>query len=306
MKYYQIYGLNVESDFELLEAHEIDQPSEIQVTIVQGDIEEKYTEPMAIEYEMEIGYGFVHHEETWTCARFRGLATFMIRNGAQINYHLYEGYNRIHVNELIMDYCLGILLYQRNMLMIHGSGIYYKGKALIISGESGAGKSSLSDEMLERGYQLMADDIVAVDQKSENIYAYPAFPMRKLCVDAVMRKGLDKSTLIPIPDLEREKYGLILEHEYYAQEVLLGAMVIIRKGNVESPVLEEVVGADKLKYLTANFIRKELFNKVSYVKVTLMKALKVANSIPIYILTRPEDKLTVKEQADLVEKNIVI
>lgn len=305
MKYYQIYGLKVKSDFALSGAYEITEPSETQVTIVQGNIEKEYTEPMAIEYGMEFGHGVAHFEEKWTCLRVRGIAAFMIRDGVQINYHLYEGYSRIHVNELLMNYCFIILLYQRNMLLLHGSCIDYKGKALIISGDSGAGKSSLADEMLGRGYQLMADDIVAVDQQSENIYAYPAFPMRKLCVDAVVRKGLDKNTLIPIPDPEREKYGILLKNEYHAQEALLGAMVIIRKGNVESPILEEVVGADKLKYLTANFVRKELMNKVSKMNVLLMKAIKAANSMPIYILTRPEDKLTVKEQADLIEKTIV-
>lgn len=306
MKYYRIYGLNVESDFELLEALEIEKPSEIQVTIAQENIEKKYTEPMEIEYEMELGYGFVHHEERWTCARFRGLAVFIVSGGNKIGYHLYEGYDKIRVNELIMDYCLGILLYQKNMLMIHGSGVYYKGKALIISGESGAGKSSLADEMLNRGYKLMADDIVAVNQELADTYAYPAFPMRKLCLDAVVRKGLDKSKLISIPDPEREKYGIILDEEYYPQKAPLGAMVIIRKGDVENPVLEEVVGADKLKYFTASFIRKELFNKVSYLNETLMKAVKVANDLPIYVLTRPDEKLTVEQQADLIEKNIVM
>lgn len=306
MKYYQIYGLNVKSDFALSGAYEIEEPSEIQVTIEQGNIEKKYTEPMAVEYEMELGQGVAHYEENRVCLRVRGFATFMISAGNQICYHLYEGYDTIHVSELIMTYCFGILIYQRNMLMIHGSCIHYQGKALIISGESGAGKSSLADEMLARGYQLMADDIVATDQKVENIYAYPAFPMRKLCVDAVVRKGLDKNTLIPIPDPEREKYGILLNQEYYSQEALLGVMVIIKKGNVENPVLEEVVGADKLKYLTANFTRKELMNKVSKMNVLLMKAIKVANSMPIYVLTRPEDKITVKEQADLIEKNIVI
>lgn len=306
MRYYQIYGLIVQSDFALSGAYEIDKPLEIQVTIEQGNIEKNYIEPLAIEEKMEFGKGIVHHDGMRTCVRVKGAASFLVSEGNQINYHLYEGYDRGCVNDLLMNYCFSILLYQRNNLLIHGSAIHYKGKTLIISGDSGAGKSSLADEMLERGYQLMSDDIVAVDQKSENIYAYPAFPMRKLCVDAVMRKGLDKSTLIPIPDPDREKYGIILNQEYYSKEALLGAMVIIRKGNVENPVLEEIVGADKLKYLTDNFVRQELMKKVTKMNVLLMKAIRAANSMPIYILTRPENKLTVKEQADLIEKTIVL
>lgn len=302
MRYYQICGLNVESDFTLQGAYEIEKPSKVHVTIGQEEIEEKYTEIMPVEYEHEIGHGFINHQEKWSCARFRGIAVFVIREGNRIGYHLYEGYEAKHVSDLMIEYCLSVLAYQRNMLMIHGSGICYKGKTLIISGVSGAGKSSLAEEFLERGYQMMSDDVVPIDVEQEDLYGYPAFPLRKLCADAVERKGLDKSTLIPIQDDGREKYGMYLQDEYYTEKAPLGAMVILEKGNVEKPVITEILGADKLKYLTEYFIRKEIYKQISYPKESFMKAIKVANKLPMYKVIRPENQITVKEQADMLEK----
>lgn len=301
MKYYQIYGLNIESDFILQGVYEITKPEEIDVTICREIVEEKYIKTMPLEDEMALGHGFVRHEKKWTCARFKEIAVFIIVNGNKIGYHLYKGYDPIRVNEILLNYCMSVVAYQRNMIMIHGSGINYNGETLIISGESGAGKSSLADEMLERGYKLMADDVVAIDQDEGNIYAYPAYPMRKLCVDVLERKGIDKNNLIPIKDDEREKYGIILKDEYYPDKAVLGAMVIIRKGSVKNVIVEEVTGGDKLKYLTSNFIRKEIFNKVCDIKESIVKAIKMANNMHIYILTRPDNQITVQQQADIIE-----
>ena len=74
-----------------------------------------------------------------------------------------------------------------------------------------------------------------------------------------------------------------------------------------SKYVDILIGLILLSLVVSLYIyTKRLMNKVSKMNVLLMKAIKVANSMPIYILTRPEDKLTVKEQADLIEKSIII
>lgn len=304
MKYYLMYGLTLESDIDLFGAYEIDRISEPDVTIRQEKIEDKYITVTSTEYDMEIGSGMICYNKDWTCARFRGLATFLITNGNHIAYHLYEGYNKIHVNELIIDYSLCVLAYQRERLMIHGSGICYKGNSLIISGESGAGKSSLADEMLSRGNLFTADDVVALDQEGNDLYVYSAYPKRKLCADVVERKGLDKSKLVLVPNDEREKYNIIIDKEYYPDKLGIGALVIIQKGDVKEPVIKEITGSDKLKYLTRSYINKEIYERTSFSPNLFMKSVKIANLMKIYLLTRPESGDTVKQQADLVEEKL--
>ncbi len=301
---YLIFGLRVTSDIHLEGAYAIVKADDIQVKICQEKLDESYMEISDLERNNEQVGVVKHYEENWACLRFKKHGVFIIENGNTIKYQLYEQYDQHFVSQIFLCFCMTVLLIQRNMLLLHGSAILYKGKTLVISGESGAGKSSLSNEIMSRGYKQMSDDIVAVGQNEKGMIAYPSFPVRKLCADFVEKQEMDKSKLIPMPDIEREKYGLILRDEYYNQETVLGAMVIIRARDVEEPILEEITGADKLKYLTENFFRLDVYEQISFKPEDMLRAIKIANQMPIYTLTRPMNRMTVKEQADLIEKQI--
>lgn len=305
MYYYLLFGLVVKSDYELIEAYRIPDAISEDIYIHKAEFEdfevtEKEKELMKVAYVR-----FTHFEEKAAIIRHPGQAVFKIRNGEELLYQLYEGYDKNYIDQVILCYCMSVLLLQRGMLLIHGSCIRYKDKALLISGMSGSGKSSLADKLLSRGYQLISDDIIAFGKAKDNsMKIYPSFPLRKLCADVVEAAGMDKSRLIPIPSEEREKYGLLLKEEYYDKASEPGAMVIIQAGNVEQPVLEEITGAMKLKYLTENFFRAEVYEQTGISRVNMMSAIQLANQMPIYVLTRPEGRMTVEEQADLVQ-NII-
>ena len=57
---------------------------------------------------------------------------------------------------------MGAILMQRKILPLHGSAIAIDGKAYAIVGDSGAGKSTLASAFLNKGYQLLSDDVIAV------------------------------------------------------------------------------------------------------------------------------------------------
>lgn len=299
-----MYGLTVKTDFELKGVHEIEKTDDIQVSLLSGEIKKEYVDVTEEECSLEVGYGMICRKDNWMCARFRNLAVFEISNGNKITYQLYEGYDYMHVNELIVCFCMVVLAYQRGMVLIHGSGINYKNRALIISGLSGAGKSSLADELLDRNYLMIADDVVAIDSSNAIAQACASFPMRKLCADAVERKGYDKRDLFKVPDLEREKYAIMIDEQYYAENLDMANMVVIEKGAVEKPELREIKGAEKLKYLVNNLVQKNFYKTIKVTDDYMKKIVKLANQIKLYVLIRPEDKITVKEQADLIEKTL--
>lgn len=303
MWYYQIFGLTVASDYELGEAYPIAPTDNVDVTIAWEDMADEYKNPT--ETEKNKGTGCISHiEKDWACIRYIHNGTFMISKGNKISYYLVEGYDKTYVNQIMLCACMTIVVFQRNRLIIHGSGIFYKGKALIISGDSGAGKSSLSTEIMGRNYLQMADDQVVIDIEDNKAMAYPAFPVRKLCADTVEKLNIPKERLIPMPDLDREKYGVILKNEFYNQKAELGGMVILQIGDVQMPELKEITGSEKLKYITRNFFRGDMYQENGFPPELFMKTVMVANQMPVFVLTRPEGKMTVKEQAELVEQTL--
>lgn len=305
MWYYKIYGLYVESDYPLKSAYLIERPSVVQVQIHHEEMSEEYLVPT--QQELESKYSCITHmEKDWICTRSAGQGTFIVRKGNEIGYFLFEQYDSEYVENNILCYCMPLLALQREMLLLHGSGIFYNGKSLIISGESGAGKSTLANEIISRNFLQMADDSVAIDKEEDGkFYAYATFPLRKLCADMVEKTKIDKSRLIRVIDIEREKYGLLLKDEYYSEKADLGAMVVIKVGEVQKPILKEIIGSEKLKYIIENLYTKGFFEQVKVSSEILMKAVKIADNMSVYSLIRPKGQMTTKEQADLIEKEII-
>ncbi|MBN1633264.1 MAG: HPr kinase/phosphorylase [Ignavibacteria bacterium] len=56
-----------------------------------------------------------------------------------------------------------------SQVLIHGSFVDVYGVGLLFCGESGIGKSEVALDLIERGHRLVADDVVFVMKKAENI-----------------------------------------------------------------------------------------------------------------------------------------
>lgn len=68
--------------------------------------------------------------------------------------------------ELVMERLalpLYVLFGTKHTLGLHGSAVWFGGKAWVFIGESGAGKSTTAHALLERGGRLLADDMSIVD-----------------------------------------------------------------------------------------------------------------------------------------------
>ena len=58
---------------------------------------------------------------------------------------------------------LGVLLHRRGHLVLHGSAVDVGGRAVVLVGHKGAGKSTSAAALVARGHRLLTDDLVALD-----------------------------------------------------------------------------------------------------------------------------------------------
>ena len=70
--------------------------------------------------------------------------------------------------------------------MLHGNAVRVDDGCAVVLGRSGAGKSTLSAEFVRRDLDLLADDVVPVD---DLLRALPGTPRIKLWADAADRRG---------------------------------------------------------------------------------------------------------------------
>jgi hypothetical protein len=99
------------------------------------------------------------------------------------------------IRSYLLGSALGALLIQRGMLVMHGNALTKYGQAIVCVGDSGAGKSTLAYALMQLGWELLADDLVAITPDG---IVLPGVQRIKLWKDAAEAFGLDPSKLTPV------------------------------------------------------------------------------------------------------------
>lgn len=299
---YRIYGLIIKSDFELEEAVKLEN-CETYDAVISKTLTDMTLISCTEEENTQRGC-ILYYKDDWLCAKFIGEGVFKMTRGKSIEYYLYENHNIAFVNQIFICYCINILLMQQHKISMHGSGIVHNKNAYIISGESGAGKSSLTTAMLEREYQYLADDTVLIKFQDNIAYAVPAYPQRRVCGDLIDEFDINPDTCKIIPDYEREKYSFDSSEKYCSEEMELKAIIILKPEEVEEVEIEEVVGSSKLQYIIENLYKKSVYQYIGFSADEFKQCVQLAGLIKVFVLKRPLQGMTLDTQIKLIEAYI--
>lgn len=300
MFYYKIFGLGVASEFEMLSLERVEKLKSIDVKIYQRPIPVLEVS-LSKEQEENPYCCFTNHGDTVSQIYFPFQGRFCVEKGAAIGFDLNQDCDKVYIEQVLLCFCMTIILVQRGEILLHGSVLAKDGKALVISGESGAGKSTLTDYLLGRVPLFLSDDIAAV-RIGEQIMLQPSFPLRKLCADAIQQGDYNKEDLMRVPAEGREKYLLPCKEIYAEKQQPFYAMVVLHVGNTEEVSFQEITGAEKIKYLTENLFRGDVYQFIGMDQMRFLQCVKIANQVRIFSLTRPKEKMTVERQAEFVMK----
>lgn len=304
MYYYRIYGLNIQSDYWLEEVIPLTEEScqPVDVTIIKGELPVALTRETPLDFKENVSY-VRHYEPKRSWVRVKGLGCFVMEQGKQITYQLKESCDLRIVNQLLLGLIMSVIMIQRGMVALHGSGIILKEKAVVISGVSGAGKSTLAAELLNREGIFLADDTVAMKLHKDKVYAQPGYPQQKLCTDALKERDKERGELVWLPSLgkrEKEKYGLRLQKGYATEERCLHAIFILQPKETNQVQLQEITGSEKIKYLMDNLYKREIYLSVGMSHEVFRQCVQVANQVKIYTLTRPVTGMTTQTQIERI------
>ena len=90
-----------------------------------------------------------------------GVARYLVTGGREILVEPRGGSDR-EIGACLAGTVWAALLLQRGIVPFHASAVEFEAGAVLFLGHSGAGKSSLSGALLERGYAMLADDVAGV------------------------------------------------------------------------------------------------------------------------------------------------
>jgi hypothetical protein len=121
---------------------------------------------------------------------------FRILGGQQIGWcPAQPGLSPAELRTYLLGSAFGALLIQRGLLVLHGNALERDGRAIVCLGASGAGKSTLACALMQQGWRLLADDLVAITPEG---MVLPGIPRIKLWEDASRSFGFSPELLIPV------------------------------------------------------------------------------------------------------------
>ena len=292
---YRVYGLNIESEIKIPELSKLDNDNNIDAKINYGIVSNEIKELIKMGY-----MGRYQKQDMWF--NIPNLAIYHITNGNQVIIEPYENADNQLIKVYILGSVLGMVLLQNNMVAIHGGGIVINDKGYVFTGDKGAGKSTITTALRQRGYNFVADDVCSIKQGEIN-KIHPGFGYQKLCDDTMVKLGYNPDDYEPFRSDFNIKYIVPALDAFVNYEVPFeGVFELSVSENVENVEIKEITGIQKIQRLIKNIFRIEVINYSGGIEPTYFKkCADIAKGIKYYNIIRPKDVFSVNEQIEVIE-----
>ncbi|HVZ52478.1 MAG TPA: hypothetical protein VG986_10955 [Pseudolabrys sp.] len=282
MHSYNVSGLSVRSEIALPGMFAPVVESEPDVTIRQRPVPQSLENPAA-------------SGPTWQMAgeqfllRIPDIARFLLSNGREIAYEPEPEARADDIPIFIIGTVFGILLHQREQIVLHASAVRINGKAVLFCGNSGAGKSTIAAALVQRGYPLVTDDVCAVATMAEGVpMVYPDGRQLKLWAQSIERLDLAERRGDRVRDSLEKFY--VEPEEALSEPLPLGAVYALREARpphvsgIERPNV-----VDAALILRRNAYRPVMVSRMGQRAHYFHAATTIARVAGIFYLTRPMD-----------------
>lgn len=230
-------------------------------------------------------------------------AIFCIRNGESIIVSPYEGFDEDKIRLYILGTCMGVILLQKKILPLHGSAIAINGKAYAVLGESGAGKSTLASILLEKGYQLLSDDLIPVTLNQDHIpIVMPSYPQQKMWQETIDHLGMSSSNFQPLFDRET-KFAVPVTSRFCSRPLPLAGVFELVKTE-SNATIEPIEGLVRFHTLLRHTFRSFLIERLALMEWHFNTLAKFVNRIDMYQLQRPSSGFSAHELANYLLNTI--
>jgi hypothetical protein len=158
---------------------------------------------------------------------------------------------------------IAALLHQRGMIIVHGSAIQVGEHAVIFSGVSGSGKSTVASLFAsEKEALILSDDISAIIfDESGMPFVVPGYPLVKLWPDSSEKLQIEWDETMLIRE-SVNKMIVKIEDRFAKNPVPLSQFYLLSYKNNGPPTISEVIGYKKLQLITGKIFRMKFLRKI--------------------------------------------
>ena len=233
---------------------------------------------------------FITFEDKFLIVDIQDIAIFKIVEGRYIYWK--KKSNSVtdqDIRTFLLGSIFGTVLIQRDYLVLHGSALAKDDKAILFLGDSGQGKSTIAYSLLEQGWKLLADDLIAIDQ---NNFVLPGMPRIKLWNETLAEFNLDKNKFSRVRN-NVDKYELKSTFlNIQESKVEINKILVLKKGSnkeIEGEIKVENINNQKEKFLVVRNLsyRPRIIKGSKKENILFSSVSRLVNSKEVKFLSMP-------------------
>ena len=136
---------------------------------------------------------------------------------------------------------LAFALRLRGTLALHASAVVVDGRAVVLVGRAGSGKSTTAAAFAQRGHTIISDDVVPIDWRGEHPYVHPGYPRLRLWSD-VAASLFGAEDALPLLTPTWEKRYLDLHGRFQPHPAPIAAFVLLGERQAHAASVEPIGG----------------------------------------------------------------
>lgn len=288
MYYYYLYGIFVKSEVKLYNLDIIPE-HEHDLFVHYGELSEEI-----IKSRNDGITSVMSQNQAWFT---NDVGVFVIDNGNEITVSTSREATDDEVASFVLGWGMAFLFQQRGIPAIHSSALIKNGNVFLISGVSGAGKSTIALELINRGFKYICDDIAMVDYK-RGMIVEPAFPLQKVCRNVA--ENIDDKGLLTYINEKKDKFSYRNEDDFCNEPGVLKKIFFLRKDTCEEVQVKKLVGMNLWNGVANSLFLLDAYRALGFPYVEKVRCLEIAGKIEAYQIVRPDGKNTVDEICKII------
>lgn len=190
---------------------------------------------------------------------------------------------------------MGFVLLLRGLICLHASAIAIGDEAIALVGPAGAGKSTTAAAFADRGFNILAEDVLTLDDREDRFLVRPAYPCIRLW-PASVKALYGKENHLPKLTPNWDKCYLDLTEQFQREPLPLAAIYELgeRSDEPRAPFVEPVGQTAGLMSLITNAYATKLMDKQMRARQFDLLT-RVLNNVPLRRLTPHRDPARIPE-----------
>ena len=306
---YEAFGVTIESAFPLPELPALDDASAtgaespLDSTAADVEIRRGTVEPVTGADDGEPGRSVAVDPDGLTVT-FDVLGSVRVEGGERVVVDLLDetlASSKV-LRRVIEGQILAVVLHQRGLLVLHASAVAIDDRAALFVGPQGAGKTTTAAACYAEGFDLLDDDVVAVEIDDDGRPAVrPGVPELKLYPETATALG------VPVSPAEHHDAGSAKQYHYPsvdANRTTVPLAGCYRLATGETLELTEIPPRERFVTLLVNTYTAGLLDETETSPEHFQLCSSVLDAAPIQELTRPDALDDLPALADLVAEDL--